>query len=357
MAKKIKVAVLMGGKSPEHEISLMSGREVVSHLDPKKYEILPVIISKDGSSWQLTSPAKLLNSKRDSVILRRKPKNLETLRYAQSDNREVQDDNSYHVLKDNGIDIIFIAMHGPYGENGTIQGFLELLGIPYTGSGVLASALAMNKLKSRKIFEAEGLNVPKTVVLKKGDGLDAVWEKLKPPVFVKPNSQGSSVGTFRVNNKKDLEKSVRLALKLDTVCLVEEYLPGIEITCTVLGNDKPKALPLVEIVTKRDFFDYKAKYTENLTDEIVPARISKILSEKATEAAIKSYLALGCRDFARVDIIIKENKVYILELNTIPGLTPVSLFPKAAKAAGITYGRLIDKIIELALKRYDSQKL
>jgi len=314
MNRKMKVAVLMGGKSAEHKISLISGREVVKNLDPKKYDVLPIVVSKDGVNWRIGEGKK--NFKFEILNLK--------------------------------FDLAFIAMHGPYGEDGTIQGFLELLGISYTGSGVLASALGMNKIASRRLFEQVGLTVPKYIVLNKKDDPKIIFRRLKLPVFVKPSNQGSSVGTSFVKNKKSLEKALKLAWEYSAHALVEEYLNGIETTVGVLGNYNPQALPVVEIVPKTEFFDYKAKYNERLCDEIVPARIGKSLTKKAQQIAIKAYQTLGCWGFGRVDMIIKGQKIYVLEVNTIPGLTPVSLLPKAAQAAGIPYHRLLDRIIDFA---------
>ncbi|MDO8487587.1 MAG: D-alanine--D-alanine ligase [Candidatus Curtissbacteria bacterium] len=305
MSKKLKVGVLFGGKSPEHEISKISGREVIKNLNKDKYEIIPIYIDKDGN---FDSPAKVGSLKKL-------------------------------------IDIAFIAMHGPLGEDGTIQGLLEFLGIPYTGSRVLASALGMDKISSLAIFAQEGLKIPKYVVV---DNPHVDIKDFKLPVFVKPANHGSSVGVSKVIHKNQLKQAITLALKYSPEVLVQEFIDGVEVTCAILGNDKPKALPLVEIVPKKEFFDYEAKYDANLTDEIVPARISKSLTKKAQEAALKAYRAIGCKDFGRVDMIIRGKDIYALEINTIPGLTPVSLFPKAAKAAGISYEKLLDKIISLS---------
>src|SRR3989344_4880306 len=304
MHKKVKVAVLMGGKSQEHEISLISGREVAKNLNPKKYIVTRIVIPKTG--FDIFLPTKL-----------------------------------------KGADLVFIALHGPNGEDGTIQGFLELLGIPYTGSGILASTIGMDKIYSRKIFTQLGLNTPNYVLISK-EGKSLNLKNLKFPLFIKPSDQGSSVGVSKAKNIKELKLGLKEAFKYSQSAIVEEYLQGIEVTGAVLGNNNPKALPLIEIVPKKDFFDFEAKYEPSLTDEIVPARISKSLTKKAQSAALEAYKSIGCRGFGRVDMIIKGEKVYVLEINTIPGLTPVSLFPKAAKAAGISYSQLLDKIIDYA---------
>lgn len=338
--KKTKIAVLMGGKSPEHDVSIMSGGEVVRNLDPQKYEILPILVSKDGIFWQIGDRRTFLLDSPTTKVKNKKSK-VKTL--------TIINPNSF--TKDYKIDIVFIAMHGPYGEDGTVQGFLELINVPYTGSGVLASALGMDKIYSLKLFTRSGLKVPLSVTLDMKDNSAGVWKQLYVPFFVKPASHGSSLGISKVSSKKNLKKAISLARKYSNRVIVQEFIEGIEITCAILGNDKPRAFPLVEIVPKKEFFDYEAKYNEKLTDEIVPARVSNVLTQQAQEAALKAYRAIGCKDFGRVDMIIRGNDIYILEINTIPGLTPVSLFPKAAAAAGISYPKLLDKIIGLALNR------
>ena len=338
--RKLNIAVIMGGKSAEHEISLSSGREVVKNLNPKKYNILPIVIAKDGINWQIGNKRQFLLDSPAGV----KPQ------ITNSKTRNLNRSDHASIIKNNHVDVIFIAMHGPNGEDGTIQGFLELMGISYTGSGVLASALGMDKIYSRRLFVQAGLNIPKYLVISKNDSLNKVFKKFKLPLFVKPSNQGSSFGVSKVAKKSDLKKAIKLAFSYSDLAIVEEYIKGREITVPILGNDNPTALPVVEIISKTDFFDYKAKYDEKLCDEIVPARIGKKLTNDAQKAAILAYQTLGCRGFGRVDIIIKDNKIYVLEVNTIPGLTPVSLFPKSAASANIVYSKLLDKIINFAIK-------
>jgi len=342
--KKINIAVIMGGKTPEHEISLISGKEVVKNLNGDKYNVLPIIISKDGKRWQLVSPKNLLESS-DPLKLKGTRKELTVV-----NSREIS--GTSEVVK-KGVQIAFIAMHGPYGEDGTVQGMLELAGIPFTGPGVLASALGMDKEMFRKIMCYEKLPIPKYMVVKRGERLNLIEEKLgKPPYFVKPAKQGSSVGASIARTHKDLRKSLSRAFRYDDTALIDEYIKGLEVTCAVLGNRKPLALPVIEIRPKGKFFDYDSKYMPGGSEEIVPARISKNLARKVQELAIKVYKAIGCRGFSRVDFILENNKSpIILEINTIPGLTPMSLLPKAAKAAGISYTKLLEKIINYALSK------
>ncbi len=338
--RKKNIFVLMGGRSSEHEVSLISGREVVNNLNSSKYNIFPIVISRGGDKWMLTS--------KDSLKLMSDPiKNRNICKEVKLVKKE--EFNSLSAIQTKP-DVVFIAMHGPFGEDGTIQGMLDLIGMKYTGSGVLASALGMDKLMFRKIIERENLPVPKYMALKRKDCLLDIKKSVgKPPYFIKPNNQGSSVGASMAKNMKELNKSLKIAWKYCDTALVDEYIKGIEVTCGVLGNDKPFALPIVEIIPKKStFFDYESKYTESGSEEIVPARISEKLSKKVQEIALRVHLLLGCRGFSRVDFIVKGNTPYILEINTIPGLTPMSLLPKAAEAQGICYSDLLDLIIKYA---------
>lgn len=360
--KKLRVAVLMGGKSAEHEISLVTGREVVKNLNPRKYDVLPIVVSRDGLTWQITSNEKkvglpTIKNMTEPAKLKKGQQSMKRDAGGGLSEARIQIRSKLDVgraLFDSskttttGIDVVFIAMHGPNGEDGTIQGFLELLGLPYTGSGVLASALGMDKFYSRKLFIQAGLTTPDYVIVRPRDKPNIVWKKFKPPVFVHPHNQGSAVGASLVKKKGDLKASLAFSHRYSKITLVDEYIKGTEVTCAILGNEKLQALPLVEIVPKKDFFDFEAKYNPKLVNEIVPARISKSLTKKAQDAALVAYQTLGCCGFGRVDMIIKDGQVYVLEVNTIPGLTPVSLFPKAAAAAGISYPKLLDKIIEFS---------
>lgn len=307
MKRKLKVAILMGGFGAEREISLMSGENVLKNLNKRRFIGIPVVIKNRNPSWL--------------SILKR-------------------------------ADVIFVALHGTFGEDGTTQGLLELLNVPYTGSGILASALGMDKVMFRKIMEREGIPIPRYFVVKMGESIEKVWKFFKkPPVFVKPHNQGSSVGASIVRKKSDLAKALNKAFKHSNVALVEEYLRGVEVTCGILGNERPEVLPVTEIVPKREFFDYEAKYDEKLCDEITPARISTKLTKKAQDLSLRVFKVIGAWGFARADLIITDRGPVVLEINTIPGLTPVSLLPKQAAAAGIPYPKLIEKIIKFALER------
>lgn len=308
--KKIKVVVLSGGKSSEHEVSLASGKEIVAQLNKNKYEVIPLIIPKTGEGIE--------------KILEIKP------------------------------DLVYIAMHGPFGEDGKIQGLLETFGFKYTGPGVLSSAIGMDKVTFRKVMIAENISVPKFVTFTKGESLSKIHDMLgEPPYFVKPFDQGSSVGASVVNKSDELINALKYALKYSQVALVDEYIEGIELTCAVIGNEVPVALPIIEIrALKGNFFDYESKYTNGGANEIVPAQILDPLTKEIQEMAIKVYKSIGCRGVSRIDFILKDGKKpIVLEINTSPGMTRESLLPKAAKAAGLSYSRLLDKIIQYAIEK------
>jgi len=305
--KRIRVALLFGGKSAEREISIKTGRMIAKNLDKKKYQVF------------LFDPAKDL------------------LKLASS-------------LKKKKIDVVFPALHGPLGEDGTIQGMLELFGIPYVFSGVLASALAMDKEMAKKIFKKEKIPIPKHFIFTKKNHISL--KKVKFPCVVKPLTQGSSVGVTIVQKPSQFKKALKYALEFGPKAMVEDFIDGREVTAAVLGNDKPRALPLIEIKPKiSHFFDYQAKYEVDGSEEICPAQINQILTKKIQELAVKIHLTLGCRGATRTDLILHGSQPFVLEINTIPGMTETSLVPKAALAAGIDFSCLLDRLIELALEK------
>jgi D-alanine-D-alanine ligase len=287
MTKKLKVAVLMGGNSSEREVSLGSGKEVFNNLDKNKYKIETFDVPSDLGKMLMFKP-----------------------------------------------EVAFLALHGKGGEDGQIQGYLETLGIKYTGCGVLASAIGMDKMIFRWIMESFKLPMPKLTN--------------KVPCVVKPVDGGSSVGVMIVKKEMDLIKAINNAKSYSNEVIVEKYLRGIEVTCGVLGNKNPKAMPVVEIRSKNKFFDYEAKYSEGKSEEICPAEIGSSMTRRVQELAVAVFKAVKARGYARVDFIIHNNKPYILEINTLPGMTPNSLLPKEAKAMGMSYPELLDKMIELA---------
>ncbi len=309
-SKKLTVALLAGGKSEEREVSLESGEQVLHALDGSRYEVLRY------------DPAT------DLPLLANQAKQ---------------------------IDVALIILHGRMGEDGTIQGLLDSLEIPYQGSGVLGSAIAMNKILSKQLYVQAGLPTSPCMVSDRSNPseISAVIDRLGLPVVIKPEHEGSSIGLTIVKEVKDLLKAFEKAWRFDRRCLVEKYISGTEITAGVLGNDDLLALPLIEICPdqKYEFFDYEAKYTPGATKEICPARISPELAEMAQEYAKRAHNALYCRGYSRTDMILSGDNFFILETNTIPGMTATSLFPQAAAKAGIGFSQLLDRLIELAMEK------
>ena len=358
--RRLRVAVLFGGPSAERQVSLWSGERVLGSLDPATYDALPVEITAEGK-WlprpdllKLPAPGPAAAPAPDpsAAPAGRALSPVPSLGAA-----------SHHideVVREGEIDVVFVALHGPYGEDGTVQGLLELLGLPYTGSGVLASALAMDKLRSRQVLQASGLPVPAWILLD-GERWPAVREEfaarvardLGYPCVVKPNAQGSSIGVTIVREESALDAAVEEALAYGNVVLVEEYLRGTELTCGILEDADtgvPQALPVIEIVPKREFFTYEAKY-QGASEEICPARISGAAAAKAQDLALRAHQVLGCEGFSRVDLFLSGTDLVVLEVNTIPGLTEGSLIPLAARAAGIEYSDLLHRMIAAALRR------
>lgn len=356
--RKLKVAVLMGGRSSEHDVSLNTGSVVLSALDPFKYQVEPIVIRRDGQ-WLAV---------RGTEVLREL--SLETLQALGPDSVGVVPYPGPPALKHNPdpVDVAFIAMHGPFGEDGTIQGLLEVLDLPYTGSGVLASALAMDKVRAKRLLASSGLQIPKDLVVSAktvreapGDLLQEVSRVIGFPCVVKPVAQGSSMGTCVCRSAEELLPGLVEALAFEPQAMVEEYIEGLELTCGILedpGNCEPVPLPVIEIdPIGHDFFDFEAKYTPGVTEEICPARIPDPLRDRVQKAAVVAHQSLGCRGFSRTDFILRGEELFTLELNTIPGMTPTSLLPKAAKAAGIRFPEMLDRILQVALKVHEEKQI
>jgi D-alanine-D-alanine ligase len=253
------------------------------------------------------------------------------------------------------LDVALIIMHGRGGEDGAMQGLLDLLEIPYQGSGVLASALAMDKELSKALYQMAGLRVPTALAFgrEKAPSPQEIEASLGLPVVIKPTTEGSSIGVTLARTLKEVEEGLAAAFAYDSQVLVEEFIKGAEVTGAVLGNRDLQALPLVEIIPSENyiFFDYEAKYQPGASSEICPARLDPEMTEKAQRCALKAHSALGCRGYSRTDMMVRDGQVYVLETNTIPGMTATSLFPQAAKAAGLEFPALLDKLIELALEK------
>jgi D-alanine-D-alanine ligase len=330
VSKRVRVAVLLGGRSSEHEVSIASGRSVLAALDPVRYDPVTVEIGRDGR-WELGTGAA-------SVA--------ETLPVPTKGGVP-------STLAD--VDVVLPILHGPFGEDGTVQGLLELAGVPYVGAGVAASAVCMDKDLAKAVLRARGIPVTRSVTIRDGDPTDHPFEY---PVFVKPARLGSSVGISKVRAAEELEPAVALARRHDDKVLIEENVDGIEVECSVLGNRSPIASLPGEIVAHgfdgADWYDFSAKYDEGGMDLIVPPRIPVETVERVQEISVDAFIATECEGMARVDCFVtREGEVLVNELNTIPGFTPTSVYAKLFEASGVQYGELLDRLIELALERHD----
>lgn len=308
------IAVLMGGISAEREISLITGSKISESLKRSGYNVKSV--DAVGNFW------------------------LELQKFSP--------------------DAVFIALHGKFGEDGAVQGLLDLMGLEYVGSGVLASAIAMDKIMSKHIFESLSIPTPRHIYLDKANkylGTDEIIKKLKVPAVIKPASEGSAIGITIVNSTKEMENGIESAFDYDNRILVEEFIDGPEITVGILGNDPPVVLEIVQIVSLNHFYDYDAKYTPGKSKHIIPADIPDNIKKKCAKYALNAHNAINCRDLSRIDIKMSPDfkNIYVLEINTIPGMTETSLFPEAARASGYDFDTLIDFLVKLPLARKSRQ--
>ena len=339
--EKLKLGVIYGGMSTENKVSCVSGASVIKNLNKEKYDITPIYIDENGNWFEV--------------------KNLDK-------NEKIEIDNVMKFLKK--IDVVFPVLHGLYGEDGTIQGIFELLKIPYVGCGVLASSVGMDKVYTKIIFDKAEINQTKYVYIRKYEdkyiyidnnfnekvlGLKdiekIVIEKLKYPMFIKPSNSGSSVGISKANNQEELENAIIEASKFDKKILIEEGIDGREVECAVLGNEEIKSSCVGEIKAADEFYSYDAKYKNQESKTLIPANISEEKSKEIQKLAIKAFKAIDGKGLSRVDFFIEKDteKVYINEINTLPGFTSISMYPKLFEQVGVGYTELLDKLIDLAL--------
>lgn len=357
---KLRVGVLFGGRSAEHEVSLVSATGVMRALDTSRYIIVPIGIAPDGRWLTGHSALRLLKDRSD---LRGIPEHL----FVPDPRKQglVPVRGSARPL---GVDVVFPVLHGTFGEDGTIQGLLELADIPYVGAGVLGSAVGMDKVMQKQLLRQAGIPVSTAVWFTAaeyrrtpGQCLSAVQRVLRYPVFVKPPNAGSSVGITKAHGKKELLAGIRLALRYDRKVLVEQAVEfAREIEVSVLGNDDPVASVPGEIIPSNEFYDYDAKYVDGRSRAVVPARLPRATVRRLQKLAVQAFKVLDCAGMARVDFLVnrRTGKVYLSEINTIPGFTPISMYPKLWEASGLPYSRLLDQLIALALKRHaENRKL
>ncbi len=356
MRKKLRVGVVFGGRSGEHEVSLVSATSIIQALDKEKYEVVPIGITPEGR-W--ISSERALRLLKEKSGLEREPERFLSPEPSRRALMAADPQGGEPALP---LDVVFPVLHGTYGEDGTMQGLLELANIPYVGAGVLGSAVGMDKIAQKQILQREGFPLAKYLGFASGEYrrmpgrvLARLERSLRYPLFVKPANTGSSVGISKAHNRKELEAAVDVACQYDRRVIVEQGIVGArEIECAVLGNDAPVASVPGEIIPSNEFYDYEAKYVDGKSRALIPAPISRALASKIRAMAVRAFLAIDCAGMARVDFFLvrKTRRVILNELNTIPGFTSISMYPKLWEASGMSYPALLDRLIALALERH-----
>jgi len=371
--KKLRVGVIYGGRSGEHEVSLASAAAVFKNLDPDRYDAVAIRIEKDGK-WALPAAPPTLVSAADVIHAGSATATIDLTReahmtaYPGGDTLMTIDRGRQNAVAGLSLDVVFPVLHGPYGEDGTVQGLLELANVPYVGAGVLASAVGMDKAVMKLVFAAKGLPICDYEVVMKRDWqrdergiLQRVVNQLGFPVFVKPANLGSSVGISKAKHVAELRTAISLAAQFDRKVVVEAAVPQArEIEVAVLGNDEPEASVPGEIIPSREFYDYEAKYLDGASRDIIPAVLAGTLADEIRALAIAAFKAVDCAGMARVDFLLAGDSgtLYLNEVNTIPGFTTISMYAKMWAASGLTYPALIDRLIALAIERHaDKQQL
>ncbi|MCL2139045.1 MAG: D-alanine--D-alanine ligase [Treponema sp.] len=347
--QKITVGILFGGKSAEHDVSLQSAKNVYEAIDRSKYEPVLIGIDKSGK-WHLTGDAFSFANNGKPAALIPESKGLLCTPGESAGSPKIK------------LDVVFPVLHGPFGEDGTVQGLLKLAGIPFAGSGVLGSAVGMDKDVMKRLFREAALPIGKFITIKPHEPIPSFAEiatELGSPVFVKPANMGSSVGINKAANQAEFSAAVNEAFQFDTKILLEEFIPGREIECAVLGNETPQASVPGEVIPSHAFYSYKAKYLDEKGAVLqVPAQLDKNKQKQIQDLSVKAFQVLCCEGLARVDFFLKENgEVLVNEINTMPGFTKISMYPKLWEASGIGYSELISRIIKLAVNRLEKEQL
>jgi D-alanine-D-alanine ligase len=359
---KLRVGLLYGGRSGEHEVSVLSANSVITAIDKDKYEVYPIGITKEGQWLPGQSPQPLVAGG-DLQVRRLSDGGMVANSGAATLELENREGRMLSSLCET-LDVIFPVMHGPFGEDGTIQGLLEVMNIPYVGSGVLASAVGMDKAIMKAVFQQKGLPVGAYLVYLRKELTDfsrvaaAVERELEYPCFVKPANLGSSVGISKAQDRESLKQALAYAAEFDRKIVVEKLLTGREIECAVLGNDEPRASVAGEIIPCAEFYDYEAKYILGDSTLIIPAGLAPELTAKVQDLAVQAFKAIDGGGLSRVDFFVDEaaGKVYLNEINTMPGFTRISMYPKLWEASGVGYVELIDRLIGLALERFEDKR-
>ena len=355
--KRIRVGILFGGKSAEHEISLLSAKNVIDAIDKTRFQPVLIGIDKAGR-WVTNEPSKFLLDSADPKLIKLNKSDSTGVALVPQSSGKLTDLDTSGL--DESVDVVFPILHGPMGEDGTIQGLLKLANVPFVGAGVLGSAVGMDKDVMKRLLRDAGLPVPKFQVFhrKHPPAFDAVTKGLGLPVFVKPANLGSSVGISKAKDKAGFEKAVKEAFRYDSKILIEESIKGREIECAVLGNDDPKASVPGEIIPSHEFYSYEAKYLDEDGARLeIPAKLDATTVKRVQELAVNTFKALSCEGMGRVDFFLTtDGSLYVNEINTIPGFTKISMYPKMWEASGIGYTDLISRLIELAMERFEHEQ-
>ncbi len=354
--KKITLGILFGGKSAEHEISLRSAVNVIEAIDKEKYDVTLIGITKSGK-WLLNEENELLISNHDNEQLSLNENSASVALIPQGDGKISNFSNPTYNKK---LDVVFPILHGPFGEDGTIQGLLKLANIPFVGADVFGSSVGMDKEVMKRLLRDAGLPIGKFETLINGQEIPSfktLSKKIGSPMFIKPANLGSSVGINKATDESSYQKAVKEAFEFDSKIIIEEFIDAREIECAVLGNQAPKASVCGEISFSHDFYSYEAKYLDDAGYKIeIPAKLDEEIHIKLQEMAIRIFQILDCKGFARVDFFLtKDNQILVNEINTIPGFTKISMYPKLWEATGISYSELIDNLIQLAIQRFDKE--
>jgi D-alanine-D-alanine ligase len=356
---KIRVGILFGGRSAEHEVSLQSAKNIVDAIDKNKYEVVLIGIDKAGA-WHLDEGSRFL-LEATGPELRALPTSGESLAMVPGKQAEQLVLLSGHQSP-RALDVVFPVLHGPFGEDGTVQGLLKLANIPFVGASVLGSAIGMDKDVMKRLLRDAGIPIAKFITLNKYSAkkvaFDDARDQLGLPLFIKPANLGSSVGIHKVRNAEEFERAVEDAFQFDNKVLIEECIDGREIECSVLGNEQPSASVLGEILPRDEFYSYEAKYLDESGAALeIPAKLPQEISERIRQIAIKTFSVLCCEGMARVDFFLRNgDEIIVNEINTIPGFTRISMYPKLWEASGLPYSELIDKLISLAIEKFDREK-
>jgi len=355
--QKLKIGVLFGGKSAEHEVSLQSARNVIEALDKNKYEVIPIGISKDGK-WLINTTSDYLLNSNDPKLIKLNKSNKEVSLYAQGMGMLAPVNNSPEIKEK--IDVIFPVLHGPFGEDGSMQGLLKLAGVPYVGAGVLGSAVGMDKDVMKKLLKEAGIPIVKFLAIRsiKEISFSEAKKQLGLPMFIKPANLGSSVGISKVKSEDEWMIALKNAFQYDSKVVVEANIKGREIECAVLGNENPVASIPGEVIVNSEFYSYEAKYIdENGASVQIPAKLSLEVIQKVKELAVKTFKTLNCEGLGRVDYFLTKNgDIFVNEINTLPGFTNISMYPKLWEASGLSLPKLLDKLIGLAIERFEKEQ-